>query len=115
MLATGGMGGPIQLLDVATRKKVVEINQRFILVQAFSMTNDGSRAAVADAGDQFIQIWDVAKGKPSVTLVGGERPVISAAFSPDGKRVAASFRDGRIMVWFMTPSKLPWPGPWLVW
>jgi WD40 repeat protein len=80
------MDGPIQLWDVATRKKVVEISQRFILVQAFSLVSGGTRAAFADSGEQIIQIWDVAKGKPAAILVEGESPVISAAFSPDGKR-----------------------------
>jgi WD40 repeat protein len=112
-LATGGMGGPIQVWDVSSRKKLTETTQQYLLVRASALTSDASRVVVADAGDQLIQVWDLAGGKPLVTLVGNDQPVLSLSFSPDGKRVAGTCKDRTVKVWLVETGKpvpfLPWP------
>ncbi len=42
-------------------------------------------------------------GEEPLTLKGHTGPVMSVAFSPDGKRLASSSRDQTVKVWDVTP------------
>jgi WD40 repeat protein/transcriptional regulator with XRE-family HTH domain len=58
---------------------------------------DGSR--LATVGGAFIKIWDVVTGQAALTVPLDEGTLAyAAAYSPDGKRLAVSFRGGSVNV-----------------
>ena len=54
--------------------------------------------------DKTIKLWDVATGKEQATLKG-PRPVVSVAFSPDGKTLASGSWTETIKLWDVATGK----------
>jgi WD40 repeat protein/serine/threonine protein kinase len=48
---------------------------------------------------QQIKVWDARTGQELYTLEGNKAPTYHAAFSPDGKSLAAPCRDGVVRIW----------------
>jgi tetratricopeptide (TPR) repeat protein len=46
-----------------------------------------------------VKVWEAATGKVVLSLKGHSRPVVSMAFSLDGKRLASASMDGTVKVW----------------
>lgn len=63
---------------------------------AAAYSSDGKLLAAGSYSFGTIKIWDLASMKEKVTLYG-QSPVQSVAFSPDGKRLAAT--SGELRVW----------------
>jgi WD40 repeat protein len=57
--------------------------------KCLALSADGKRLATFDM-NRTVSVWDVDAGKESLTLPGGAGPVLTAAFSPDGKRLATA-------------------------
>ena len=55
--------------------------------------------------DRSIKIWDVATGKERGTFQGHAEPVMSVAFSPDGKTLASGSADKTIKLWNVASGK----------
>jgi WD40 repeat protein len=66
-----------------------------VLTAAF---NPLGTEVVAASKDGTARIWDVASGKPLMTLNGHAGPVFSAAFSPDGRKLVTASEDGEIRI-----------------
>ena len=49
--------------------------------------------------DNTARLWDAETGREIATLKGHEGSVLSAAFSPDGKRVVTASYDNTARVW----------------
>jgi WD40 repeat protein len=49
--------------------------------------------------DRTLKVWDAASGQATITLTGHTGPVLSVAFSPDGKRIVSGSSDGTLTVW----------------
>jgi RNA polymerase sigma factor (sigma-70 family) len=75
---------------------------RFVNAVAFSP--DGKMVAAGGGGD-LVQLWDVEKGKPIVSLKGDRRGHRTIAFSPDSKIVAAGGSDGKVRLWPVPAGK----------
>jgi WD40 repeat protein len=67
---------------------------------------NGIAAYYADAGwlaigglDGSVQVWDAAAKQSLVTFTAGNRPLKTAAFSPDGERLAISIEGNATQVW----------------
>jgi RNA polymerase sigma factor (sigma-70 family) len=97
--ASGGGGGapakdPPPSRDTSAKPDLVlKGHSGGIFGLAFSA--DGTRLATASA-DRTAKVWDLQTGKEITTLKGGDLPVLSVAFEPDGRGIitAASEIDG---------------------
>ena len=52
-----------------------------------------------------MNVSDAPTGRPVVTLRGQTEPVIAAAFTPDGRRVATASRKGAVNLWDITSGQ----------
>jgi WD40 repeat protein len=104
-------GGEVKVWDVPSGQELFELRDcanRGVVTIAISP--DGHRIAGACL-DQTVGIWELASGKPCLTLparswirMGHSRPVYGVAFSPDGKRLVTSGGEwngdqGEIICW----------------
>ena len=55
-------------------------------------------------GPQF-KLWDPATGQELMILRGHPARVFAVAFSPDGRRLAASYMDGTVWLWDVATGK----------
>jgi WD40 repeat protein len=71
-----------------------------------SFSADGQRLAMANLGEGAIGVWDVTTGQRILSLGGPGSQVICAAFSPDGRWLAAGGLEGAkgiLRVWDARP------------
>jgi eukaryotic-like serine/threonine-protein kinase len=62
---------------------------------------------VVTAGAELVQVWEIATAKPVAAYpLGRGVSFVSAAFSPDGRLVVATSRDGHARVWRTDTMKL---------
>lgn len=82
------------------------------LVTALAATPDGSRLASADR-DGNLHVWNLAQGGPADSLKPGAA-VLSLAFSPDGRRLAAGTAvttgatHSEFQVWNLETQQIAW-------
>jgi tRNA A-37 threonylcarbamoyl transferase component Bud32 len=103
-------GEPFALWDLESMREL----HRFTLkpnrgLSGFALSPDGSLVAAWFAHDH-IRLYDAKSGQEVGTLAGSDDVVMDAAFSPDGKLLAASHRDGHdqpctIKLWDMKERK----------
>jgi RNA polymerase sigma factor (sigma-70 family) len=101
LLATGSGFGPIRLWETATGKELRQCQdyQAHVVALAFS-PDSGTLASLSGIHDYTARLWEVASGKERVPLTEGHMgPVVSVAFSPDGKSLISGGRDGLVGLW----------------
>jgi WD40 repeat protein len=91
----------------SARGKVIRTSPRFLPGGAAqpAISPDGLRLATGGGNEVMgqVTIYDAATGDETLTLHGIRKGVVSLAFSPDGRRLAAECEDGAIYVWDGTP------------
>jgi WD domain, G-beta repeat len=89
------------LWDFSGKKRLVLEGKLLTWDTGVAFSPNGNYLAASMEDTQFkgvLQVWDVATGKPLVTL-NGESEFLSAAFSKDGELLAAGDDRGKIKVW----------------
>jgi WD40 repeat protein len=128
-LASGDEQATVRIWDLATHQQLHEIDLKCgadSLSLAFSPDsktlacaggwNEGGvpkgitinlqkRVTITGKEGFFVLLWDVATGKEVRRLGGLTDNIKAVAFSPDGKTVAATSRDGRIALWDTATGK----------
>jgi WD40 repeat protein len=74
-------------------------DSRFALVDRLGYGYSGRYEGIPNGnGDSAVTVWDIETGAVTLRLNGRAFP-ISAAFSPDGKRIVTGNGDGTMTVW----------------
>jgi WD40 repeat protein/beta-lactamase regulating signal transducer with metallopeptidase domain len=122
-LASGDAQAVIRIWDVANSKELHVIDMKSGAENlSFAFSPDGKTLACAGAWNDssflakgaafkiqgiemtrkegyFVLLWDTTTGKEVRRFGGLQDKIKSVAFSPDGKKLAAASRDGRICLW----------------
>jgi WD40 repeat protein/tRNA A-37 threonylcarbamoyl transferase component Bud32 len=108
LLAAGDVGGELIVWDAGERHGLdVFVGAHEAEVFTVAVSPDGERVVSGggDPGgihnDNDLRVWalDGEPGAEPLLLEGHSGPVMAAAFSPDGARIASSGAEGRIIVW----------------
>lgn len=94
MLVAGGTDAQVWALP--TLQPVSGKRSAAEAIRTASIAPDGA-AVLAAAGDE-VAVWDAATGRRAFVL-GHEKPVTSARFSADGRRIVTGSLDGAACVW----------------
>jgi WD40 repeat protein/serine/threonine protein kinase len=102
-ILTNGDDGVSQLWDASTGALLTSIpgtSHRGWFVDVDSaFSPDSSRIAVRRAGDRDVDIRDARTGDLVYRLSGHADEIMQSSFSPDGRRILTSSRDGSVRIW----------------
>jgi WD40 repeat protein len=102
-LIAGGVR--VRVWDLAARKPVMTLPRGKAQNNAV-LSPDGKRLATGSA-DGKVRIWDLATGRELLTMTGDVGMLLSLAWSPAGKYLAASgTRSGGLKVWDVSSGRL---------
>jgi WD40 repeat protein len=59
------------------------------------------------SGDRTIKVWDSSTGKVSLNLSASDEVWMHAAWSPDGRQLAAGSTDGSVFIWEIESKSAP--------
>ena len=101
LLASVGLNATVQLWETETWQPVRQLpvvsNAR---TEICSLIFDPGTTTFLCAGDQMpVQEWDVRSGRLALLLHGWSARLITAAFHPSGRWIAAGGLDGRLSLW----------------
>ncbi|HEX5271655.1 MAG TPA: PQQ-binding-like beta-propeller repeat protein, partial [Gemmataceae bacterium] len=74
-------------------------------IEALAITPDGKTVATVGLSKTSLRLWDAATGKELLPVGGHQRPILDAAFTPDGRRVVTSSWDETTRVWEAATGK----------
>jgi WD40 repeat protein len=97
----------VRLWDVAASREVRAFPLPRATVGAVALDPEGGRLAVAvrrkglggENDEHFLRLFDLASGREAGTLRGFRDLIVSAVFSPDGRRLASCEQNGRVRLW----------------
>jgi RNA polymerase sigma factor (sigma-70 family) len=98
-LATASFDMTVKLWDIATAK---ERDTLLGAANCLAFSPDGKELATG-GNDATVKLWTVATAQERTALKGHKGPVLSLAFAPDGKTLAAASAD--VKVWDTTSGQ----------
>lgn len=101
-VALGSQDGLITVWEATPGRSLLSFKAHDGPVQAITFSADGLLLATAGRRDQTstqMDLWRAATGERVTSLGHAQALVLKLVFSPSGRRVAATFDDGRAAVW----------------
>lgn len=110
ILASGGRDGTIRLWDVVTGENKKQLTGHKWAISSLAFSPDGQTLASAigheaemippQIGIEIdIKLWNIETGEVAATFRGHGKDITSLAFSPDGKTLASSGKDSKVLLW----------------
>lgn len=110
ILASGGKEGTIRLWDVVTGEQKKQLTGHKWTISSLAFSPDGQTLASAigheaemippQIGIEIdIKLWNIDTGEVAATFRGHGKDITSLAFSPDGKTLASSGKDSKVLLW----------------
>jgi tetratricopeptide (TPR) repeat protein len=96
-IVSGSWDGTIKVWDAATGRELMTLRAHGGIVASVAFCLDGKRI-VSGSIDRTARVWDVTTGAELLTLRAQDQ-VLSVAFSPDRKAIAAGTCGGSIVLW----------------
>ncbi len=96
LLAAGRTDGTVQLIELATGRRLPELRAGNDGIEALALVEHGA-VLLAAVGATLVRL-DVASGARSV-LAGHTAPITGLAVSADGRRAATASVDGSVRLW----------------
>lgn len=103
-LAAGSAESVLQVFEVKTGKRQLNITSHSDWVMAVAWSPDGTKLASASR-DKTVKVFDAKTGELKVTYAGHGQPVKGVAFHPDGKQAYSAGADNKIHLWKVADGK----------
>ena len=102
-LATGHYDGEIRLWNPLTRELLSTLQTNSV-VESLAFNQDGTiLASGLGIPANHLILWDTEIAQPVRTLDMHTHPIVSLAFSPDGRTLASGSYDGNVWLWGVRP------------
>jgi WD40 repeat protein len=105
LLAMVGMGAPVRVWDVATRREVAALPGHEIGGMGAAFSPDG-RMLASTGFEGTIRLWEVGTWRQLAVLTGHRGWVWPVAFTPDGRTLATGSEDHTVRLWDVAARKL---------
>jgi WD40 repeat protein len=90
---------PPKLVDASNGSTIVELIGHTSYVNHYPVFSPDGTRLLTCSGDKTAIVWDIASGKPTLTLRGHDDYVGAAVFSPDGSNILTASPDGTARLW----------------
>lgn len=98
-LVTTGFDQAVNVFEADTGKRIKQYTGHLGFIFRLESHPLRSEIVVTCSADDTAKIWDLNAERELVSLSGHSRNVMTAAFSPDGTRIATGSRDETIRLW----------------
>ncbi|HKB34906.1 MAG TPA: PQQ-binding-like beta-propeller repeat protein, partial [Gemmataceae bacterium] len=98
-LASGAADHTLRVWNPRTGREARTLKGPLGWVRGVAFSRDGSLLAAADSAARAVQLWDARSDPAVLTIRANDGPVLSVAFSPGERRVAACGVGGFLKVW----------------
>jgi len=98
-VAAGGSEGTIDIWRLEEETKLASFPGQAGPVADLAFSPDGDVLAGAGWNDRFIRLWSIPTGQSVSDFEGSSLGNWSVALTSDGRRIAATGRDGKVRVW----------------
>ena len=86
-------------LKVSSIERPIEVMSLYGGAECVALSPDGKRIVSGGRHDGRLELWDTKTGMKMSTLIGHEHPVVSVAFSTDGRQIVSGSWDRTLKIW----------------
>jgi WD40 repeat protein len=106
-VASGSVGGMVQLWDAETHEHLRLIGHCYTQVNRVTFSNGGETVASLST-DRIVRTWDATNSFQYHGLVGHDGPILCIALSPDGRSIISGSADHTVRAWDATTGAQQW-------